>query len=67
MQVVLGPAECTTLGNFAVQLAARAGHYNQIGGVTSQSVAEFAELLAGPCQPQAVQQNLSQEQERVAR
>ncbi|MBS1852660.1 MAG: carbohydrate kinase [Acidobacteria bacterium] len=65
MQVVLGPAECTTLGNFAVQLAARAGHYNQIGGVTSQAVAQFAQLLAGPGLPRAASQN-SQEPERVA-
>ena len=40
-------AESTTIGNFAVQLAAQAGHYARDVGVTSSSVAKWAEILSG--------------------
>ena len=46
LEVVVGPSECATIGNFAIQLAALAGKYNEHVGVESASVAEYARLLA---------------------
>ena len=48
LEVVLGSAEATTLGNFAVQMAALHGSWNDATGVTSSSVMELAKELAEP-------------------
>ena len=46
LEVVVGPSECATIGNFAIQLAALAGKSNEHVGVESATVAEYARLLA---------------------
>ena len=46
LAVIAGSAECATIGNFAVQLAALAGEYTERVGVASRAVAQFAKLLA---------------------
>ena len=46
IKVVVGPTECATIGNFAIQLAALAGAYNDSTGADETVVAKFAELLA---------------------
>jgi rhamnulokinase len=46
LAVITGPAECATIGNFAVQLATLAGDYTECVGVASGAVAQYAELLA---------------------
>ena len=46
LEVVVGPSECATIGNFAIQLASLAGKYNEGVGVESATVAEYARLLA---------------------
>jgi rhamnulokinase len=46
LTVIAGPAECATIGNFAVQLAALSGEYSERVGGASGAVAQFAELLA---------------------
>jgi rhamnulokinase len=46
LEVTIGPAECTTIGNFAIQLAALSGKYTPAVGVDSKAVAHYAGLLA---------------------
>ena len=46
LQVVLGATEGTTIGNFAIQLAAFDGHWNSANGVSVESVAHYAAQLA---------------------
>lgn len=46
LDVILGSAESTTIGNFAVQMAAREQDWSQATGVTVKSVAKWAERLA---------------------
>jgi len=46
LQILAGPVESSTVGNFAIQLAALAGDYNQNIGVTAKAVAGWAGLLA---------------------
>jgi hypothetical protein len=46
LEVVVGPSECATIGNFAIQLAALTGKSNEHVGVESATVAEYARLLA---------------------
>jgi rhamnulokinase len=46
LEVIAGPSECTTIGNFAIQLAAwEAGRAN-LGGVAAKRVAHHAEQMA---------------------
>jgi rhamnulokinase len=47
LKVLLGSAESTTIGNFAVQLAAEAPGAGRSKGVGIDSVAEWAEQLSG--------------------
>jgi rhamnulokinase len=58
LQVVTGSVESSTVGNFAIQLAALAGDYQQDIGVTASAVANWAGLLASrpivPAQLQAL-------------
>ena len=46
LQVVLGATESTTIGNFAIQLAALDGQRNPVNGVSLESVARYAAQLA---------------------
>jgi rhamnulokinase len=46
LQVLTGSAESTTVGNFAIQLAALEGNYTDGSGVTAQAVSEWAGVLA---------------------
>jgi rhamnulokinase len=46
LEVIAGSAEGTTIGNFAVQLAARRGDWKDSTGVTASSVANWAERLS---------------------
>ncbi|HTZ74507.1 MAG TPA: FGGY-family carbohydrate kinase [Candidatus Aquilonibacter sp.] len=46
LEVVVGSAESSTVGNFAVQLAALAGEYNAAVGAKSTAVAKYADALA---------------------
>jgi rhamnulokinase len=46
LDVVAGPSECATIGNFSIQLAALAGKYNERVGVESTAVSEYARFLA---------------------
>lgn len=46
LQVVVGPSESSTIGNFAVQLASLDERHTSSNGVTRKSVAEWAEVLA---------------------
>jgi rhamnulokinase len=46
LQVLLGSTESTTIGNFAIQLAARDGQWNPATGVPVESVARYAAQLA---------------------
>jgi rhamnulokinase len=48
LEVILGSAEATTLGNFAIQMAALQGSWNDTTGVAAAAVAELAEELAEP-------------------
>jgi rhamnulokinase len=48
LEVILGSAEATTLGNFAIQMAALQGSWNDTTGVAASAVAELAEELAEP-------------------
>jgi rhamnulokinase len=45
LEVILGSTESTTVGNFAVQLAALEGHTNPSTGVSADSVARWAARL----------------------
>ncbi len=47
LEVIVASTESATIGNFAVQLAALAGHYAPDVGVTSSAVAKWAEILSG--------------------
>jgi rhamnulokinase len=47
LEIVLGSVESTTIGNFAIQLAALECQRNASNEVTADSVSNFAELLAG--------------------
>jgi rhamnulokinase len=49
LEVLVGATESTTVGNFAIQLAALAGECEANIGVTSSAVARWAEVLAS-CQ-----------------
>jgi len=46
LEVLTGSTESTTVGNFAVQLAALAGDYADGIGVSANAVAEWADVLA---------------------
>ena len=46
LEVTAGPAEGTTLGNFAVQLASLQGEWKDSTGVAASGVAKFAEEIA---------------------
>lgn len=58
LQIVTGSVESSTIGNFAIQLAALAGDYRQEIGVAASAVAEWAGVLAScpivPTQLQAL-------------
>jgi rhamnulokinase len=45
LEVLLGSTESTTIGNFAIQLAALEGDYSEGLGVSSSAVAKWAETL----------------------
>lgn len=45
LEVVVGSAESSTMGNFAIQLAALAGDYNTSTGASFGAVAKFADAL----------------------
>ncbi len=64
LKVVVGPTECATIGNFAIQLAALAREYSDRTGVNEAVVAKFAELLAGRPVASAAQQAPSASSER---
>ena len=54
LEVLVGSTESTTIGNFAVQLAALSGSYIQSKGVTASAVAEWAGTLVGqPIEPRS--------------
>jgi rhamnulokinase len=46
LEVIAGPVEGTTIGNFAVQLAARQGDWQDSTGVAASGVAKWAEVLS---------------------
>ena len=46
LEVVVGSAESSTVGNFATQLAALAGEYSSSIGAKSNAVAKYADALA---------------------
>ncbi|MGB7493952.1 MAG: rhamnulokinase family protein [Candidatus Acidiferrum sp.] len=48
LQVMLGSAESSTLGNFAIQLATLRGSWNESTGVVPSEVTRWAERLAEP-------------------
>src|SRR6266436_3456858 len=48
LEVILGSTESTTLGNFAIQIAALQGSWNDATGVAASAVAQWAEELAAP-------------------
>src|SRR5712692_10333481 len=48
LEVILGSTESTTLGNFAIQMAALQGSWNDTAGVAASAVAQWAEELAAP-------------------
>jgi len=48
LEVILGSTEATTLGNFAVQMAALQGNWNDSTGVAASAVAQWAEKLSEP-------------------
>jgi rhamnulokinase len=45
LEVIQGSSECTTVGNFAVQLAALQGDWNETDGVSAASVSGWSERL----------------------
>jgi rhamnulokinase len=45
LQVIPGATESTTIGNFAIQLAALEGAYSDRSGVSAESVARYAEQI----------------------
>jgi len=46
LEVIAGSSEATTIGNFAIQIAALWGEVNEGGGVTADAVARHAEELS---------------------
>jgi rhamnulokinase len=48
LEVIIGSTESTTLGNFAIQIAALQGSWNDATGVAASAVAQWAEELAAP-------------------
>jgi rhamnulokinase len=48
LEVILGSAEASTVGNFAIQMAALQGSWNDTNGVAVSAVAGIAEELAEP-------------------
>ncbi|MHB8501821.1 MAG: rhamnulokinase [Candidatus Acidiferrales bacterium] len=48
-EVILGSAESTTIGNFAVQMAAGEVDWSESTGVTAKSVAKWAERMSASC------------------
>ena len=48
LEVILGSAEASTVGNFAIQMAALQGSWNDTNGVAASAVAKFAEELTEP-------------------
>ena len=48
LEVFLGSAESTTLGNFAIQMASHEGSWNETTGVGATAVARWAEEIAEP-------------------
>jgi rhamnulokinase len=46
LDVIVGSAESTTVGNFAIQMAALENQWNPNGGVTAASVAKWAERMS---------------------
>jgi rhamnulokinase len=46
LEVVVGASESTTIGNFAIQMAALAGEWNDTSGVPAASVARWAEGIS---------------------
>ncbi len=48
LEVILGSAESTTLGNFAIQIATLQGGWNDKTGVAASAVAQWAEELTAP-------------------
>jgi rhamnulokinase len=48
LELILGSAEATTLGNFAIQMAALQGSWNDTTGVAASAVAQWADNLAEP-------------------
>ncbi len=46
LEVIAGPSECTTIGNFAIQLAAWQAWRANTGGVTADRVAKYAGRIA---------------------
>ena len=46
LEVIAGPSECATIGNFAIQLAATESGGANSSGVTAERVTHYAEMLA---------------------
>jgi len=46
LEIILGSTESTTIGNFAIQMAALENHGNPSAGVTAESVARWAERMS---------------------
>ncbi len=60
LEVVLGPAESATVGNFAIQLASLAGDYTADTGVIASVVADWAgRLEAAAMAPAQIESALS--------
>jgi rhamnulokinase len=56
LQIITGSVESSTVGNFAIQLAALEGNYRTNTGVTASAVAEWAQVLAScPITPAQLQ------------
>jgi rhamnulokinase len=47
LEVITGSSEATTIGNFAIQIAALRGEAIDGGGVSAEAVARHAEELSG--------------------
>jgi sugar (pentulose or hexulose) kinase len=45
LEVIAGPSECTTIGNFAIQLAAWESGGTNSKGVSAERVTYYAEML----------------------
>jgi rhamnulokinase len=51
LEILTGSTESTTIGNFAIQLAALAGNYSPARGVSFQEVTKWANALTGRANP----------------